>query len=54
MKAMTPAYRSKALDKSLMQREGGLEEIRLAVDYLLESAYVTGRILPVDGGRHLK
>ena len=48
------AYRSKALGKSLMQREGGLEEIQLAVDYLLESDYITGRILPVDGGRHLK
>lgn len=47
-------YRHKSQQKSLMQREGGLEEIRLAVDYLLESEYVTGRILPVDGGRHLK
>ena len=47
-------YRHKSQQKSLMQREGGLEEIRLAVDYLLESQYVTGRILPVDGGRHLK
>lgn len=25
-----------------------------AVDYLLESVYVTGRILHMDGGRHLK
>jgi hypothetical protein len=25
-----------------------------AVDYLLESRYVTGRILPLDGGRHLQ
>jgi len=47
-------YRSQALDKSLMQCEGGLKEIQLAVDYLLESTYVTGRILPVDGGRHVK
>ena len=47
------AYREKALGKSLMQREGGLDEFQRAVDYLLESAYVTGRILPLDGGRHL-
>jgi dihydromonapterin reductase/dihydrofolate reductase len=47
------AYREKALGKSLMQREGGLDEFQHAVDYLLESAYVTGRILPLDGGRHL-
>lgn len=47
------AYRKKALGKSLLQREGGLEELLRAVDYLLESRYVTGRILPLDGGRHL-
>lgn len=48
------AYRQKALDKSLMKREGGLEELQHAVDYLFDSRYVTGRILPLDGGRHLK
>jgi dihydromonapterin reductase/dihydrofolate reductase len=48
------AYKKKALSKSLMHREGGLEELRLAVDYLFDSRYVTGRILPLDGGRHLR
>jgi dihydromonapterin reductase/dihydrofolate reductase len=48
------AYKKKALSKSLMRREGGLEELRLAVDYLFDSRYVTGRILPLDGGRHLR
>jgi len=48
------AYRQKALNKSLMRREGGLEEFRHAVDYLFDSQYVTGRILPLDGGRHLR
>jgi len=47
-------YRQKALDKSLMRREGGLDELRHAVDYLYESRYVTGRVLPLDGGRHLR
>ena len=47
-------YREKTLKKSLMQREAGLDEIQNSVDYLLQSQYVTGRILPVDGGRHLK
>ena len=47
------AYREKTLKKSLMQREGGLEEFQHAVDYLMNSHYVTGRILPMDGGRHL-
>lgn len=48
------AYRQKARDKSLMQREGGLDEFQRAVDYLMQSHYVTGRVLPMDGGRHLK
>jgi dihydromonapterin reductase/dihydrofolate reductase len=47
------AYREKTLQKSLMQREGGLDEFQHAIDYLLSSSYVTGRILPMDGGRHL-
>ena len=48
------SYREKALSKSLMQREGGFDELRHAVDYLFDSQYITGRILPLDGGRHLK
>ena len=48
------AYRQKARNKSLMQREGGVEELQHAVDYLMNSSYVTGRILPMDGGRHIK
>lgn len=48
------AYRRNARNKSLMQREGGLDEFQRAVDYLLESGYVTGRVLPMDGGRHLR
>jgi dihydromonapterin reductase/dihydrofolate reductase len=47
-------YRQKALGKSLMQREAGIEEFQHAVDYLLGSGYVTGRVLPMDGGRHLR
>lgn len=48
------AYREKARRKSLMEREAGLEEFQRTVDYLLESVYVTGRILHMDGGRHLR
>ena len=48
------AYRREALDKSLMQSEGGMEEFQHGIDYLLNSGYVTGRVLPLDGGRHLK
>ena len=47
------AYREKALKKSLIKREAGLDEFQHAIDYLMNSHYVTGRILPMDGGRHL-
>lgn len=47
------AYREKALSKSVLRREGGLEELQRTIDYLLESQYVTGRILHLDGGRHI-
>lgn len=47
------AYREKALAKSLLRREGGLEEMLHQVDYLLDSRYVTGRVIHMDGGRHL-
>lgn len=48
------AYRERALQKSLLLREGGLDELQRAVDYLLNSQYITGRIQHLDGGRHLK
>ena len=48
------AYRENALKKSLLPREGGLEEFQRTVDYVLESQYVTGRVLHLDGGRHLR
>lgn len=49
-----PEYREKALAKSLLAREGGLQELQQAVDYLLGSRFVTGRVLHLDGGRHLR
>jgi dihydromonapterin reductase/dihydrofolate reductase len=47
------AYRNKARAKSLMRREGGLDELQRTVDYLMASTYVTGRIVHLDGGRHI-
>ena len=47
-------YRARAVRKNLMGREGGAGEFLHAVDYLLDSAFVTGRVLPMDGGRHLQ
>ncbi|MGI2257941.1 dihydromonapterin reductase [Shewanella sp. GXUN23E] len=48
------AYRVKALSKALLPREAGYEELLACVDLLLASHYITGRILPLDGGRHLR
>jgi dihydromonapterin reductase/dihydrofolate reductase len=47
-------YKAKAVKKALLEKEGGLQEVISAVDYLLSSTYVTGRTLHLDGGRHLK
>lgn len=46
-------YKQKALKKSLLQKEGGEGEILNAVKYLMQSQYVTGQVLKIDGGRHL-
>ncbi|WP_105166550.1 dihydromonapterin reductase [Pseudoalteromonas sp. T1lg23B] len=50
----TPEYKAKTLKKSLMGIEPGCKEIISSVELLLNSDYITGRSLPVDGGRHLK
>tara|TARA_B100000809_G_scaffold132562_1_gene130358 strand:- start:1439 stop:2146 length:708 start_codon:yes stop_codon:yes gene_type:complete len=47
------AYRAKTLKKSLLPREGGYKEVEVSVNFLLQSNYITGRVLPLDGGRHL-
>ncbi|WP_417537080.1 dihydromonapterin reductase [Marinomonas sp.] len=46
-------YRNKALNKSLLRKEPGEQEAVLAVQYILDSHYMTGRTLSLDGGRHL-
>ncbi len=50
----SPEYKEKTLRKSLMGIEPGCQEIVNCVELLLSSAYITGRSLPIDGGRHLK
>ncbi|KUM52749.1 dihydromonapterin reductase [Rheinheimera sp. EpRS3] len=46
-------YREKALKKSLLQIEPGANEMTNTVVYLLNSRYITGRVLALDGGRPL-
>ncbi|MEG3767026.1 dihydromonapterin reductase [Alteromonas sp. 14N.309.X.WAT.G.H12] len=48
------SYKDKALNKSLMACEPGAIAAVEAVNYLLNSTYVTGETLQVNGGRHLK
>jgi pteridine reductase len=41
-----------AIGKTLLRREGSAEDIALAVRYLLtDGGYLTGALIPVDGGR---
>ena len=48
------SYRQNALNKSLLRSCPGALEAAKAVRYLLDSEYMTGRTLHLDGGRHLK
>jgi pteridine reductase len=45
------AARRREIRRTLLQREGSGEDIAAAVQYLAEADYVTGVVLPVDGGR---
>ena len=47
------AYREKAKKKSLLGEVPGADEAVKAVNYLLNSDYVTGQTLHLNGGRHL-
>ncbi len=47
-------YKLKAAAKSLMGIEAGVDELIETVRYIMNSHYVTGRVLHLDGGRHLK
>lgn len=43
--------RQAAMERTLLKREGSPEDVADAVVFLLESKFVTGVCLPVDGGR---
>lgn len=49
----TEDYKAKTVKKALLQKEGGLQELIASVDFLFASAFITGRTLYLDGGRHL-
>ncbi|GLR71864.1 dihydromonapterin reductase [Agaribacter marinus] len=47
-------YRKRAVKKSLLETCPGAQEAVKAVNYLFDSDYVTGQVLHLNGGRHLK
>lgn len=47
------AYRQKALQKSLLGIAPGEQEVLKTINWLLDSDFVTGRTIALDGGRHL-
>jgi len=47
-------YKTKAKSKNILHKEGGFASAILSVEYLINNDFITGRILPLDGGRHLK
>jgi len=43
-----------AINQTLLKREGSPSDIVKAIHFLIEDAdYITGAVLPVDGGRHI-
>jgi NAD(P)-dependent dehydrogenase (short-subunit alcohol dehydrogenase family) len=49
----TAAQKAASLERTLLKRLGGEAEVARAVRFLAESDYITGVVLPVDGGRML-
>ncbi len=48
---LTEEENQEVMSKTLLNRWGGAEEIARGVVYLLESDFITGHILTIDGGR---
>ncbi|MBI3783726.1 MAG: SDR family oxidoreductase [Deltaproteobacteria bacterium] len=48
-----PALRQREIDRTLLRREGRPENVAQAVVALASNDYITGVVLPVDGGRLL-
>jgi NAD(P)-dependent dehydrogenase (short-subunit alcohol dehydrogenase family) len=50
---LTPEERMEVIDATPLRRWGGAAEIAKAVLFLVDSDFVTGECIRVDGGRHL-
>jgi pteridine reductase len=51
--AMSEAERRVTIDATLVKREGSTRDVALAVMFLLESTFITGACINVDGGRSI-
>ena len=50
----TDDQKQAAIEKTLLQRAGSPKDIVSAIVFLIENDYITGEVLHVDGGRHVK
>ena len=50
---LTPAENADVIDATPLHRWGGAEEIAKTVLFLVDSDFITGECIRVDGGRHL-
>ncbi|HVN84632.1 MAG TPA: SDR family oxidoreductase [Candidatus Binatia bacterium] len=48
-----PVLRQREIDRTALGREGSADDVAAAVEFLARSDYITGVVLPVDGGRLL-
>lgn len=49
----TEEQKAKSVERTLLQRAGTAEDIAKTALFLAETDYITGSIIPVDGGRHI-
>ena len=52
-RSYAPRLRRKLAARIPLRRAGTPEDVAAAVRYLAEAPFVTGAVLPIDGGRHL-
>ncbi len=51
---MTEEEKHRAVDRVPLRRKGEPEELFQALLFLIQAPYLTGTVLPVDGGRHIR
>ncbi len=50
----SPEQKRLAIERTLLKRSGSPDDVVRAVVFLIENDYITGEILHVDGGRHVR